>query len=396
VELLATPIQLALTSIAAHKIRAALTALGMVVGVGAVVMTMSLSDGATAKLGEQIANSTGKFNVMSRGGSLGSRMGFTPGLRDEHVRRIARGAIHVGAVEPVVSQRLAIGTGPRSATFAVLGVTAHYFDQQRITCARGSAWSEEEEASNAKLAVLGWGAAKRLFGEADPIGQTVTIGGTTVRIVGVAAPQADDIDGTVYLPLVTVRSRILAMRGDRLDSLSITPKSRAEGQLARAEVREMLEHDTKPGMPSAYMLIGEEERLRKRVETLEDLARLCVTAAALSLLVGGIGIANIMLVSVRERIREIGIRLAIGASAVDVLLQFLVEAMLLSAVGGVVGIGVGLIGTKALAASFDWPLQISVMPMILGVGVSTIVGLVFGFVPALRASRLNPIDALRT
>jgi putative ABC transport system permease protein len=289
-------------------------------------------------------------------------------------------------------------------TTGVIGTSPEYFDIRSWTMASGSAWSQSDVDAGAKVVVLGQTVVERLFGRtANPVGQTVRIGKTPFSVVGVAAkkgqsPGGQDYDDTAFIPFTTFAQRIQGGLGKYLTgSIFVQATSGQTTTRALEDVKALLRdrHHIGPGGDDDFSIRNLSEVASAQQQGTETMTTLLASVALVSLIVGGIGIMNIMLVSVTERTREIGLRMAIGAKPRSVLVQFLVEALVLSIAGGLLGVALGLGAATWIAGKYRWPMQIQVDVITISVVFSAAVGLVFGIYPAWRASRLDPIDALR-
>jgi putative ABC transport system permease protein len=284
----------------------------------------------------------------------------------------------------------------------LFGTTTKYPFVRGMTVTEGGLWSELEETAKARVIVLGPTLATKLFANRDPIGETVRIGRHPYRVIGVTSrrgvtPKGTDLDDTALLPIGTMRAHILPLIGGNVSSLNLVATSPEAMFRVTDEVTALLRerHGLKPGDPADFLVLNFVQMARGQVRSHELLTMLLAAVAAISLVVGGVGVSNVMLVSVAERKREIGICLAIGAGPGQIALQFLTEAIVLSIVGGLVGIAIGVGGASFIAAEFGWSSYLDASVLLVGLGASALTGLAFGFVPALRAAQLDPITAMR-
>lgn len=399
-DLVTTAIRLAFTAIAMNKGRTLLTVLGVFVGISAVIITVSLANAAESAVADQISTGSGVLKVFPDLGAAGGRSKVPPIVTEEDGLAIAREAPHVKRVSSVAFQNVTVVQGERNVRTAILGVGDAYFEASKTAFSRGAPWSETEETLKASVAVIDASLAERLFGEEEAVGRTIRVGRVQFRVVGVAVPTragSGDLDDRVYVPLRVLRARIASVRDGRVDFILVIPKSLEDADAAKIETRAILaqRYRARGNGQSDFRVGSEEEELRARAETVAVLSNLFVLVAGVSLLVGGVGVMNIMLVSVAERVREIGIRLAIGAQGADVLLQFLVESVALTLLGGVCGVLGGFVGVAAVGYFLHMTVSVSPMSIVVGAGTSVTIGLVFGFFPALQASRLDPVEAMR-
>ena len=393
---------LALSALMRNKMRSLLTILGIVIGVAAVVMMQSMGRGATAYVGEAISGlgsnmlfalpgAQRTFGPVSMGVPL-----FTAGDLDA----IRAQAHDVALVAAAGQRQMRVVRGGNNRSVNVGGVTPEYFEIRAWGVSAGRLPSRDDERQVAQVCVIGQTVNDALFGGTSPIGQDLRIQNVSCRVVGVMETKGSsafgiDQDDLVFLPFSTFSHRI--MGNDRIGTIVAAAVAKDRIDDAKEEMTQILRR-------RRHILPGEDDdfgvRDPREIQTLLQtvtgvLTTLLAGVAAVSLVVGGIGIMNIMLVSVTERTREIGVRLAIGARASDILTQFLVEATTLSGVGGVIGIGVGLAGAWGTAQAIHVPFVLPGLATPVAFGVSVLVGIVFGVFPARKASRLNPLAALR-
>jgi putative ABC transport system permease protein len=394
--------RIAAAALRAHKARSVLTSLGIIIGIAAVIAMVAAGDGVEQKLDDRLA-SLGKNLILVRPGARarGAVADSAPLTRDDAaaLRKQVPAGLLVGVAEVQLTQRTA-ATPTRDWHTFVCGTTPEMQPVREWRVAHGRFLSAEDVTHASAVCVLGETVRKKLFPDQPaPIDQTVRVERLRLRVVGVLAPKGrnpagSDQDDELFVPVTALQQKLVGN-----DHLTVVLTAvREEGQVQRAmdEISRVLRrtHRVKPG--SEDFDVSSVQEMAELAYVVTGTVQLLVAViASLSLVVGGIGIMNIMLVSVTERTREIGLRMAVGARPGDVLLQFLIEAVLLSLVGGVLGLTVGLIGAGLLAAAAGWPLVIDPAMVLLAVGVSAAVGVFFGFYPAWKASRLDPIDALR-
>jgi putative ABC transport system permease protein len=395
----------ALDSIAANKMRAVLTMLGVIIGVASVIALMAIGNGFSENITSEI-NSIGT-NLISISTDYDNSGGY-PALSLDDVEALSDpanvpDALAVGAI---VQGNQAVLYGGESVNTSISGVSPAYMDINNLNEFQlGDGLTESDNASLARVAVLGAGVASDLFGDEYPVGRAVKIGGVSYEVVGVLEEGGGGIGGftddNVYVPLTTAQSRLFTERtrhGQKaVTTISVEAVSSEKVQAAINQVTETLreQHDIVYGDDDDFTIFDQSSLLETVNTVTASLTAFLGAIAAISLLVGGIGIMNIMLVSVTERTREIGIRKAIGAYRRDILVQFLLESMVLSLLGGALGIALGWLITQAASRAFDLTMVIDAGTVILSASFAAAVGLIFGIYPAWRASKLQPIEALR-
>jgi putative ABC transport system permease protein len=399
-----TAIRLAVSAILRNKTRAALTVLGILIGVGAVVIVTALAGGASAQVGGKIDSfaANALFINPQPTQRSGARSKATGRLTENDVRAIAREAVSVLHVAPWLNTFGQVVYQDQNVSTLIVGTTNEYFPVRRYRIERGEGWTESDELVKTKVCVLGATVKDKLFGTDDPIGRTVRIGRYPFRVLGVMArrgtsPFGEDQDDRILMPIGSFRGRVMFTAPGRVDTIMASATSEETTGRAEHQITEILKQRHKiEGDATPDFVINTQAELRQTQQGITTaLSLLLLSVAAVSLLVGGIGVMNIMLVSVAERTREIGIRMSIGARARDILSQFLIEAIVLSLMGGVLGIALGVGSTLGIGHALDWPLTPT--PAAIGIAVltSAMIGIVFGFLPARRAAALDPIEALR-
>jgi putative ABC transport system permease protein len=402
-------IRVALTALRVNALRSALAMLGVVIGVSAVIVMVSVTEGASAAVEEQIASFGANLLIIrpgssSRGGRRGGA-GTATFLTDADVVALREQVDGIAAVAGEISGNSAMVVDGENWTTRIQGVDAEYFETRDWFPSRGRSFYPEEVASGARVVVLGQTVVTELFGESDPIGSTIRIGTTPMEIIGVMSMKGQsswgqDQDDTALAPVTTVRDRILGYDlgvRDPVFTVYAEVAGGADSGLVTADIEDLMRvrRDIQPGAEDDFNVRNLGEFIQARNETENQLGLLLAAAAGISLLVGGIGIMNIMLVSTTERTREIGLRLAVGAKRADIRNQFLIESVVLCFTGGLLGLLIG-IGAAAYIESLDqFPIEIQPTVAFIAIGASAFVGIFFGFYPAHRASRLDPIEALR-
>jgi putative ABC transport system permease protein len=401
--------QLALVALAANKVRTGLTMLGVIIGVAAVVTMMAVGAGARARVEAQI-QSLGSNLIIVLSGSIttsGVRLGAGSQLTvtEEDARAIERDIDSVQVAAPTVRGGVQVAAANANWATAIFGVTPSFLEARDWTTTNGRTLTQEDVDGAAKIALLGQTVAQNLFGATDPIGQIVRVKKVPLTVVGVLdrkgqSTQGQDQDDAVLVPLSTAKKKILGIsqaNARAVNAILVKVRDATAMKTAEQEIRSLLRqrHHLQPEQDDDFTLRNLADLFESQEAASRVLSLLLAAIASVSLLVGGIGIMNIMLVSVTERTREIGLRRAVGARRRDILQQFLIEAVVVSLTGGVVGVALGAAGAWAIGYFAGWlaPIQArAVIPAFLFAGA---VGVFFGFYPARKASRLNPIDALR-
>ncbi len=409
-------IQVALSGLAANKLRSSLTMLGIIIGVGAVIALLSIGQGAEAAITSEIQGIGSNLIVVipgslqQGGGRPAQALGAAPSLTLEDAEALAdpRNVPHAASVAPLVNRRAQVVYAGENVNTEINGVTPSYQQARNWGAVRGRFITQTDLDTMARVAVLGQLPADDLFQGADPIGQVIRIQQIPFRVVGILEERGGggffgfSEDDRIMIPITTAQSRLIGSRsvrgGERLvNAINVSATNEADIDRAIEEITLTLRrrHNIDIGAEDDFTIFTQQDLLGAFNQITTILTLFLGAIAAISLLVGGIGIMNIMLVSVTERTREIGIRKAVGAKRRDILAQFLIEAIVLSVVGGFVGILLGA-GTAQIVNSFDViTTVISPQAVMLAVGFSVAVGLFFGIYPAWRAAQLNPIEALR-
>ena len=399
---LLSAIRVALAALLINKGRSGLTSLGIVIGISAVIAMVSAGEGARRNLDERLA-SVGKNLILVRPGARtqqGTVADFAP-LTGDDVAAIRKqlGPLLVGVAETQSTQRLATSRHGNWPTVFV-GCTPELQSVLRWKVSQGRFLTGEEVKKMAPVCLIGETVRRKLFpDDPNPIGQTIRVERLQLRIVGVLGGKGrsltgDDQDDQIFLPITTLQRQLVGE--ERINRIWTAARSEKLTDRVKEEIARVLRdrHHLKPGAEDFNVSsMGEMAELAEIVTTM--LQVLIAVIASISLVVGGIGIMNIMLVSVTERTREIGIRMALGATPGDVLVQFLIEAVVLAMVGGALGITLGIAAAVVLARLADWPVIVSPLVVLLACAVSAGVGVFFGYYPAAKASRLDPIEALR-
>jgi len=401
-------LRVAVRALLRNKLRSFLTTLGVIIGVSAVIAMVAIGEGAKARVEEAFASMGSNLLVVLSGttSASGAHGGFgsMPTLTWDDLKAIRSEASAVRYASPQLRSNQQVISEDQNWATSINGVSPEYFLMRTWPVAMGSPITQSDIETGSKVVVLGQTVVDKLFGSnADPTGQSVRIQKTPFQIVGVLARKGQsatgqDYDDAAFMPYTTFQAKIqgglqkYVAGAFMVSAVSSEATARAQNQIATL-LRDR--HHTPIGADDDFSIRNLTEMASAQQEGVNTLTTLLASIAAVSLIVGGIGIMNIMLVSVTERTREIGIRMAVGARPRDVLSQFLVEALALSIAGGIIGIVLGLLVANRLAANFGWPILIRVDIILIAVGFSGLVGVVFGLYPAQKASRLDPIDALR-
>ncbi len=397
-------IKIAFRALRRNKLRSALTALGIIIGVGAVIAMVGIGNGAKAQVAAQIA-SLGQNVILVFSGSTtssGIRTGWGGAgtLKIEDAAAIRREVPGVISVSEEVASTAQVAAGNQNWFTRVMGESPDYFDIRQWPLADGAAFTEQDVRSANKVCVIGRTTATQVFGNDDPVGQILRIKNVPFTVVGVLtakglSAQGPDQDDVVIMPYTSAMKRVSG--GTTLRNINVQVSGPELLEPAQQQIISLLRqrHNIRPGRDDDFTVRNQQEIAEAATATADVMTGLLFAIACVSLVVGGIGIMNIMLVSVTERTREIGTRLAVGAHGRDILTQFLIEAVSLSSVGGIVGIVLGVVSSKLLATVKQWPSLISPTSIIVAFLFSAAVGIFFGFYPARTAARLDPIDALR-
>jgi putative ABC transport system permease protein len=401
-------LRIAFRALLRTKMRSFLTTLGIVIGVSAVIAMVAIGDGAKARVQQTFESMGANLLIILPGTSTagGAHGGFgsQPTLTWDDLKAIQSEIPSVRWAAPVLRAVAPVLADELNWTTSVSGTTPEYFSIRTWPAAQGALFTSSDVDSGTKVAVLGKTVAEQLFGAGvDPVGFQIRIRNVPFQVVGVLAPKGQsptgqDMDDGVYVPRTTFQAKI---QGGLMNYIAgvvfVGATSPATTARAQTQIRELLRdrHRLQQGADDDFSIRNLAETASAQEEGARTLTLLLAAIAAVSLLVGGIGIMNIMLVSVTERTREIGVRMAVGARARDILLQFLAEALALSVAGGAIGVALGLGLAWQLARAFGWPVLFRPEVVLIAVGFSGVVGVAFGLYPARRASQLDPIQALR-
>jgi putative ABC transport system permease protein len=406
---LVATLRVALRALAINKLRSALTMLGIIIGVAAVIVMIAVGSGAQARVEEQIRSLGSNVLLILSGATTsgGARMGFgsNPTLSEDDVATLMRELPEVTAA-PALRGTAQVVWGNQNWSTVVYGVTPEYLEVRQWSLVSGRAFEPADLAGAAKVCLIGNTVAKQLFGGADPLEQTIRIRRVPFTVIGVLEAKGQslmgsDQDDLILMPITTARKRVLgATTLAKQRTVGVIWVKVQEGYDLKAgeeQVRSLLRqrHRLQPGQDDDFSLRNLSEVAAAQEASSRVLALLLAAVASVSLVVGGIGIMNIMLVSVTERTREIGLRMALGARMRDILGQFLVEAVTLSLIGGISGVLIGIGASFAIGEFAGWRIVLSAESVALAVAFAFAIGVFFGFYPARKAARLDPVEALR-
>lgn len=398
-------IRVSLRALRANKMRSILTMLGIIIGVGAVVAMVGIGNGASASITSQIKGLGSNLLVVTPGqsntGGVMGGSGSASTLIMTDVSKIEGAGPAVKTVAPAVSTRVQAVLGSGNTSTSVIGTTAQYAQVRNVNLARGRFITQTDVDGSVRIAVLGPSVAESLLGssQTDIIGKTIKLNNVPFQVVGVTVSQGSsgmtNNDDIIYVPLTTAQSRLIGKKN--LNQIYIEAASADLMETAQAQVTAALQraHKISAGQENDFTVTNQADIISTMEGVTQTMTLLLGGIAGISLLVGGIGIMNIMLVSVTERTREIGIRKAIGAKGRDILQQFMIEAIVLSVLGGSIGIALGAGGSELAGSLLNLSTSISGASIVLAFGFSAAIGIIFGVFPARKAALMNPIDALR-
>ena len=390
-----------------NKMRSALTMLGIIIGVGAVIAMVAVGSGASQQISAQISSMGSNLLIILPGSTSagGVRMGAgtQPTLSMGDNDAIVKECPAVQDVAPVLGGVAQIVFGHQNWSTGVTGTTPGMLSVRDWPVASGRPFTDQDVKSATKVALLGQTVVDNLFGDQNPVGQAIRIKNVPFTVIGVLAPkgqspQGQDQDDAIYIPVTTAQKKLFGTQfPGMVRIIMVKAKSAEDLSPAEKQITDLLRqrHHIGQKQDNDFTVRNLTQIMQAAVQSSKVMTLLLGAIASVSLLVGGIGIMNIMLVSVTERTREIGIRMAIGAKTWDIRLQFIIEALTLSLIGGVIGIIVGVSTSMVLSSVSGWPTVVSVLSILLAFSFSGFIGIFFGFYPAFKASLLNPIDALR-
>jgi len=407
---LISSMRIAFRALRMNKLRSGLTMLGIIIGVAAVIATVAIGSGATQRIQEQIASVGSNLIILLPGSttSSGLRMGSGNAvtLSEADARDLVVQCPDIAIATPTVRGGAQVVFENTNWATIIFGITPDYLIIRDLTVADGVAFGPQDVVGATKVALLGKTVVTNLFGEADPIGQTIRIKKVPFTVVGVLAPKGQssngqDQDDVILLPISTAKRKVIGIKqanADAVDVIMMQARSATQMQAAQDEAKALLRqrHHLSPGEADDFSIRNLQEIFAAQEASSNVMSLMLAGVASVSLIVGGIGIMNIMLVSVRERTREIGLRQAVGAKVRDILTQFLVEAVTLAILGGFVGVLLGVSASTAISRLAGWNTVVGPGAVTLAVFFAALVGIVFGYYPARKAAYLDPIEALRS
>jgi len=396
-------IHIARRSLMGSKMRSFLTMLGVIIGVAAIIAMISIGNGAKADISERIKSLGSNVLQIRPGAQSFGGVRFGAGsvmtLKNEDAEILKEKAQYLAYIEPEVSNQAQVKFGNKNDNIEIVGTTPDYQRVQNAKVTKGSFFTSEDVLYREKVCVIGQTVITNLFGNVDPLGQEIRIKNLDFRVLGVLDKKGSmgpfDQDNRILIPITTAQKRVFGT--DYLRSISVEVKNKDDIEAAKEEIQTLLrrQHKIAYNKESDFNVRDQSSFLETLEKTSQSFTFLLAGIAAVSLIVGGIGIMNIMLVSVTERTREIGTRKAVGAKRRDILLQFLVESLVLSLLGGIIGILLGVGGASLIAKFAGWKTLVSADAILLAFLFAASVGIFFGIYPARKAARLNPIEALR-
>ncbi len=397
-------IKIALDALVSNKLRSILTMLGIIIGVGAVIAMVSIGMGVRDKVSNSIASLGSNLIIVTPGAASSSGVrqaaGTNTTLTLKDAEAIARDVSGIGAVAPSVSKQYQMVAGNMNWTTGVQGTTPDFLEVRNLSVQAGSFITNDDLESRNRVAVIGATVASNLFTNTNPVGQSIRINNAPFTIIGVLESKGQsaggqDQDDTVIIPLTTAQERMMGIT--YVQTISVQAANSDVVDLVQEGITTLLRarHGITADKSDDFTVRNLASVMATAQETTGTITMLLGSIAAISLLVGGIGIMNIMLVSVTERTREIGIRKALGARYSNILMQFLIEAVVIGVIGGIIGIALGIGTSYAISSIAGWKTVITAAPILLSFGFSVGIGLFFGLYPARKAALLNPIDALR-
>ncbi|MGE4273851.1 MAG: ABC transporter permease [Desulfitobacterium sp.] len=397
--------KVSLRALYANKLRSALTMLGIIIGVSAVIIMVAIANGATQSVTSNIQGLGSNLLIVSSGqsnfGGVRGGAGSADTLTIEDVAKVEAAGPAVKAVAPVVSTNAQVVYGKGNTSTNIMGTTGSYADIRNIEIAQGRFITDEDTEKSARVAVVGPTVVENLMGDANGeiIGKNIKLNNVPYKVIGVTVSQGSsgmtNNDDMIFAPISSVQSRLVGSKSVRQIYIEVETAelmTEAQNQVTYAL---QTAHKLQDGQENDFNITNQAEILESMEEISQTMSLLLGGIAGISLLVGGIGVMNIMLVSVTERTREIGIRKAIGAGSTDILLQFLIEAVVLSLIGGLIGILLGWGGSLLASSIFGVAASVSLGSVVMAFGFSAVIGIVFGVVPARKAAAMNPIEALR-
>lgn len=399
-------VKMAIVSLKINKMRSMLTSLGIIIGVSAVIIMLAVGTGASEKVKKDMESMGSNIltirSASAKSGGVRMGMGTRPTLTLKDAAAIEKNARGISAVAPVSSEAKQLMFGNQNWSTTVYGTNTEYFYVKNYEVESGRGFVPEDIKNSAKVTVIGSTVATELFGDLDPIGKIMRVGNVPFKVIGTLKSKGSmgpmDQDDLIFIPITTAQKKVFGTDFPGTVSIIVVKGSDPENvTVAEQDIEEILttRHHIGKNQVKDFEIRNSAEFQEKMKSTVQTFAILLASIASVSLLVGGIGIMNIMLVSVTERTKEIGIRMAIGAKPSDIRIQFLIESFLLSMIGGFIGVVTGIAGAQIVQISGVMTVSVSLFSILLSLGFSGFIGVSFGYYPAYKASLLNPIDALR-
>ena len=399
-------LKIALNSLRVNKMRSALTSLGIIIGVAAVIIMLAIGAGANKQVQSNMESMGSNLltirSATARTGGVSMGMGSKPTLSVKDADAIKKTARGIDAVAPVMNSSKQVMYGNQNWSTSVYGITSAYLYVKNYEMDLGRTINRDDDNNASKVCIIGKTIERELFGDVNPIDKTIRVGNVPFRVIGTLKAKGQmgpmDQDDLVFIPLTTAQRKVFGTDfPGAVNQIIVKAASLEDTNTAQSDINDILRrrHNLGKAQENDFEIRNSAEFQEKMKSTVQTFAILLASIASVSLIVGGIGIMNIMLVSVTERTKEIGIRMAIGARAMDIRMQFLIEALVLSLLGGLIGVVTGIAIALLVGALFSTNVVITIAPILLSFGFSGLVGVGFGYYPAYKASLLNPIDALR-